>query len=266
MNVPVHLRVLGCSGSIAAGCRTTAFLLEDSVLIDAGTGVGDLTLDEMLRIDDVLLSHSHLDHVLALPLLADSVLRRRFADPTRGPIRVHALPETLAALRTHLFSGQLWPDFTRLPSVERPILSLHAVQPGQTLTLSTGTGPRRVRVLPAAHTVPAVGYAVDTPSGWWVYSGDTGPNQALWDALRGQRLARLVIETAFSDDERWLADISGHLAPASLAAELAQLDGCVPVSITHPKPGEAEAVIAQIRARNTAHRFELLEIGQRFEF
>lgn len=266
MNVPVHLRVLGCSGSIAAGCRTTAFLLEDSVLIDAGTGVGDLTLEEMLCIDDVLLSHSHLDHVLALPLLADSVLRRRFADPERGPIRVHALPETLAALRTHLFSGQLWPDFTRLPSPERPILSLHPVQPGQTLSLTTAGGPRQVLVLPAAHTVPAVGYAVETGKGWWVYSGDTGPNPALWDALRDLQVAHLVIETAFSDDERWLADVSGHLAPASLAEELAQLDDGVPVSITHPKPGEAEAVIAQIRARNAAHRFDLLEIGQRFEF
>ena len=45
------LRVLGCSGSIASGCKTTAFLLDDDVLIDAGTGVGDLPLDALARID-----------------------------------------------------------------------------------------------------------------------------------------------------------------------------------------------------------------------
>jgi hypothetical protein len=45
----MQIRVLGCSGSIAAGSRTTSFLVDDDVLVDAGTGVGDLTLDEMTR-------------------------------------------------------------------------------------------------------------------------------------------------------------------------------------------------------------------------
>jgi glyoxylase-like metal-dependent hydrolase (beta-lactamase superfamily II) len=107
--------VLGCSGAIAAGCRTTAFLVDDDVLIDAGTGVGDLALDALARIDHILVSHSHLDHVLAIGLLADSVMRARRA-ANRPPIQVHALPETLAALRAHIFNGVIWPDFTRLPS------------------------------------------------------------------------------------------------------------------------------------------------------
>src|SRR5204863_3920085 len=120
------IRVLGCSGAIAAGCRTTSFPLDASVLIDAGTGVGDLSLDELARIDHILISHSHLDHVLAIGLLADSVLRLRAAQ-RRGPIIVHALPETLAALRDHIFNGVIWPDFTRLPSVEAPVLQLKPV-------------------------------------------------------------------------------------------------------------------------------------------
>jgi ribonuclease BN (tRNA processing enzyme) len=118
-----------------------------------------------------------------------------------------------------------------------------------------------VEVLPASHTVPACGFAVDSDEGWWVYSGDTGPNPALWAALKGRRIAHLIIETAFGDDERWLADLSGHLAPSSLATELAQLDGSVPVHITHPKPGEVAAVVAQIRAIDTAHRVEPLVKG-----
>lgn len=261
-----RLQVLGCSGSIAAGSRTTAFLLDDSVLIDAGTGVGDLALDAMARIDDILVSHSHLDHVLAIPLLADSVMKLRFAQPHRGPIRVHALQETLDALRAHLFNGLLWPDFTSIPSAARPILTLVPFAVGDTLSFGAGPHQRRVKVLPAAHTVPACGFAVETPAGWWVYSGDTGANPALWAALKGKRIAHLIIETAFGDDERWLADLSGHLAPSSLAAELAQLDGSVPVHITHPKPGEVAAVVAQIRAIDTAHRVEPLVKGLVFEF
>ena len=68
----MRVRVLGCSGAIAQGCRTTSFLLDDDVLVDAGTGVGDLSLEEMARIHHVLLTHSHLDHVASLPLMLDA--------------------------------------------------------------------------------------------------------------------------------------------------------------------------------------------------
>lgn len=262
---PVCVQVLGCSGSIAYGSRTTAFLLDDTVLIDAGTGVGDLSLEAMNLIDDIVVSHAHLDHVLAIPLLADSVMKARLAQPGRGPIIVHGLPETLAALQDHLFNGQLWPDFTTIPSRQWPILRLQPFEIGDTLMLGPSGRTRRIEVLPAAHTVPACGFAIDTPQGWWVYTGDTGRNPALWAALKGRRIAHLVIETAFGDEERWLADLSGHLSPSSLAGELAQLDGSVPVHITHPKPGEVAAVVAQIRAIDTAHHIEPLVKGLLFE-
>ena len=132
------IRVLGCSGAIAAGCRTTSFLVGEDVLVDAGTGVGDLTLAELARVDHILVSHSHLDHVLAIGLLADSVIRLREA-AGRPPIRVHALAPTLAALRTHIFNGVIWPDFTRLPSVAHPVLELVAVEHGQRLRLGGKT-------------------------------------------------------------------------------------------------------------------------------
>ena len=255
------VQVLGCSGAIAAGCRTTSFLLDDDVLVDAGTGVGDLPLDALARIEHILITHSHLDHVLSIGLLADSVIRQRQLEG-RPPIWVHALPETLAALRTHIFNGVIWPDFTRLPSAERPTLALTPIAVGETMEI----GGKKIEVLPAAHTVPAVGFGVDGGSaGWWIFTGDTGPNPALWQRLSTMKVAHLVIETAFGDDERWLADLSGHLSPSSLAAELAQLDGSVPVHITHPKPGEVAAVVAQIRAIDTAHRIEPLVRGLVFE-
>src|SRR3954470_1280037 len=116
----MNIRVLGCSGAIAAGYKTTAFLLDDDVLIDAGTGVGDLELEALARIDHILISHSHLDHVLSIGLLADAVMRVR-EEQKRPAIQVHALPETIAALRAHIFNGVIWPDFTRLPSADDPI-------------------------------------------------------------------------------------------------------------------------------------------------
>jgi ribonuclease BN (tRNA processing enzyme) len=253
------VHVLGCSGAIAAGCRTTAFLLDDDVLVDAGTGVGDMALDALARIDHILVSHSHLDHVVSIGLLADTVMRARRA-AGRGSIRVHALPETLAALRAHIFNGVIWPDFTRLPSAESPVLELVPFAVGDRLKL----GGKTIEVLPASHTVPAVGFGVDGgAAGWWVYTGDTGPNPALWKRLRGEKVAQLVIETAFSDDERQLAYISRHLCPAALSHELGQLEGTVDVYVTHIKPGEMDAVMAGIARHATPHRVHALAAGQR---
>jgi ribonuclease BN (tRNA processing enzyme) len=255
----MKVRVLGCSGAIAAGSKTTSFLLDESVLVDAGTGVGDLSLDELARIDHIVVSHSHLDHVLSIALLADSVMRLRAAQG-RPAITVHALPATLAALRAHVFNGVIWPDFTRLPSAHAPVLALHPFEVGHTLSLAGLT----IEVVEAVHTVPAVGFAVQGKPGgaWWVFTGDTGPNPALWQRLRGRALAHVVIETAFSDEESAVARISSHLHPASLEAELRQIEGVVDVHITHIKPGEVDAVMRQIGQLQTAHRVHALAAGQ----
>lgn len=254
------IRVLGCSGSIAAGSRTTSFLVDTDLLIDAGTGVGDLSLEEMCAVESIFITHSHLDHILSIGLLADSVTRRRRA-AQRPPIKVHALPETLAALRTHIFNGVIWPDFTRLPDPVAPVMAFVPVELGETVQ----AGDHWVEVLPAAHTVPAVGYAVwrGTPRSApaWVYSGDTGPNPALWLRLSNLEVGALVIETAFRDDEHELADISRHLCPAQLGVELANLVRPTDVYITHIKPGEVEAVMAEISAQSTHHRITALVTG-----
>jgi ribonuclease BN (tRNA processing enzyme) len=258
----MNIRVLGCSGSIAAGSRTTAFLLDDDILIDAGSGVGELTLDEMAKIDHILVSHSHLDHVLAIGLLADSVLRRR-RSAGKPPIRVHALGATIEALKAHIFNNVIWPDFTRLPSAEQPVLAFDRFDVGDVLQI----GGRRIEVLSAVHTVPAVGFAVlpgRDGEGAWVYTGDTAPNPALWARLRALPVSALVIETAFSDEERALAELSRHLCPSMLAQELKQLsDPAVEVYITHIKPGEVEAVMADIARAGGRQRVQALRSGER---
>lgn len=246
----MKVRVLGCSGAIARDCRTTSFLIDGRILIDAGTGVGDLTLDEMQAIDHVFLTHSHLDHIAALPLMLDAISSRR-----RSPVQVHALQETIAALQAHVFNNVIWPDFSRIPSDAAPFLQYQALAAGQTLEVA-GT---RLEVLPACHAVPAVGYAVQGPHDWWVFSGDTGRNPAFWQRINQLPVAMLVIETAFSNRESALAERAQHLAPQTLALELAQLDPArsFPIYITHTKPSETELIMEEIRRfdASTPHGF-----------
>ena len=262
----MKVRVLGCSGAIAQGCRTTSFLIEGRVLIDAGTGVGDLTLEEMRQIDHVLLTHSHLDHVAALPLMLDAVSSLRST-----PVQVHALPATIAALPAHVFNNVIWPDFSRIPSAAAPFLIFKELETAQTLRLAG----LDIEVLPAIHTVPAVGYAVRGRSGWWVYSGDSGPNPAFWQRINQLPVAMLVIETAFSNHESALAQRSQHLAPHTLAQELAQLNPgrpC-PIYITHTKPSETQLIEEQVRrldaithpASGAPHDISWLQAGQEFD-
>ena len=246
----MKVRVLGCSGAIAKDCRTTSFLIDGDLLIDAGTGVGDLTMEEMRRIGHVFLTHSHLDHVAALPLMVDAVAAKR-----KQPLKIHALAGTIAALKAHIFNDVIWPDFSRIPTPQAPFISFHEIVTGQTLEINR----KMIEVLPAVHTVPAVGYAVTVGTGCWVFSGDTERNPAFWERINQLNVAMLVIETAFSNREKDLARLSLHLSPGVLADELDNIatDRRYPIYITHTKPSETDLIMQEIRQfdASTPHGF-----------
>ena len=255
----MRLRVLGCSGGIGGRhLRTTSFLVDHDVLVDAGSGVGDLSLAELTQIDHVFVTHSHLDHVTSIPFLVDTVggMRSR-------PITVYATAATIEILRNHLFNWAIWPDFTEIPTADAPFMRYREIEVGRSVTLAG----RVFTPLPAVHTVPAVGYRLDSDSGSLVFSGDTGPNDDLWSIVNAiPNLKVLIIETAFSNKERQLAEVSKHLCPSMLADELAKLDLDPEIWITHLKPGEIELTMQEIEESAEVHRPRMLQNGQVFEF
>ncbi|HEX2566333.1 MAG TPA: 3',5'-cyclic-nucleotide phosphodiesterase [Burkholderiales bacterium] len=255
----MRLRVLGCSGGIGGRhLRTTSFLVDNDVLIDAGSGVGDLPLAELARIDHIFVTHSHLDHVTSIPFLVDTVGGMR-----DKPVTLHATAATLEILKNHLFNWAIWPDFTEIPTPEAPFLRYEAIEVGQTVSL----GARRFTAISAIHAVPAVGYHLDSGRGSLVFTGDTGPNDELWRSVNKiANLKTLIIETAFSNKERYLAEISRHLCPSMLADELAKFEGRADIWITHLKPGEIELIMEEIEASAGAFRPRMLQNDQVFEF
>lgn len=242
----MKVRVLGCSGTIGRDSHTTSFLVDDDILVDAGTGVGRLTLDEMCHISDIFLTHAHMDHIAALPMMVDAVSAAYMG--REHTINVHARLETVDALRRHMFNGEIWPDFSRLPSPRRPAMRFHLLEAGQTREVAG----RIIEALPAHHSVPAVGYAVRARMGnapWWVFTGDTGLCPAFWRRISRMDVGALVIETAFSNRCNELARLSLHLTPAMLAEclELMAPGADYPIYVTHLKPSEILLILSELK-------------------
>ncbi|WP_332672900.1 3',5'-cyclic-nucleotide phosphodiesterase [Aromatoleum sp.] len=255
----MKLKVLGCSGGIGGRhARTTAFLADDDILIDAGTGVGDLELDDLARIDHIFVTHSHLDHIASIPLLVDSV-----GDLRTVPVTIHATPETIRILRAHVFNWLIWPDFSVIPDEHRPYMRFHPLTVGEPVKLGT----RTITPLPALHTVPAVAYCLDSGRGKLVYTGDTAYSAELIAAInRLDDLRHLIIETAFSDSQHGLAVAARHLCPATLTAMLQDLAVSPEVFVTHLKPGQVERILSEIADRGEGPPPRALEQGQVIEF
>src|SRR5574340_684179 len=254
----MQVRILGCSGGIGGRhLRTTSMLVDHDVLVDAGTGVCDLSLADLAMIDHVFLTHSHLDHIACLPFIVDTV-----GDLRNKPVVVHATEATLEIIRRHIFNWAVWPDFSEIPSRRAPLLRYEPLQVGAPVRL----GERSFTALPANHTVPAVGYQLDGGRASLVFTGDTTACDRLWQAVNEiQNLRYLIIETAFSDRERRLAVASKHLCPAMLAEELLKLQREAEIFITHLKPGQVELTMQELEDRIGEYRPRMLQNNHIFE-
>ena len=254
----MKVKILGCSGGIGGRqLRTTSLLIDKDILIDAGTGVGDLPIGDLLKIDHVFLTHAHLDHIVCLPLMLDSAY-----DLRTTPITVHALPEVIESLRRHIFNWQIWPDFAAIPDQKHPFLNFQPLVLGQEVCLEH----RRIRPLPANHTVPAVAYQFTVGGESLVFSGDTTTCAPLFDTLQQiDNLKYLIVECAFSNQEERLAADAKHFCPKTLAAACGNLPRDCEVFITHLKPGQIEQTMLEIEESLGELRPRMLRNGQILE-
>lgn len=255
----MRVRILGCSGGIGgAQMRTTSMLVDADILIDAGTGVGDLTIAELALIDHVFITHSHLDHIAYLPFILDTV-----GDMRNKPLTMYATQATQEIIRAHIFNWKIWPDFSEIPNAGSPYLRFCTIGVTENVQLNG----RRITALPARHTVPAVGYHLDSGMASLVFTGDTTSNDDLWKEVNKiDNLRYLIIETAFSNSQRQLAVVSQHLCPSLLGEELQKLQGNPEIFITHLKPGQIELTMLEIEENIGTHKPRMLQNNQIFEF
>ena len=229
-------------------------LVDNDVLIDAGTGIGDLALEDLDSIRHVFLTHAHLDHVAGLPMLADRVFDENFD----VPLTVYAREETLRAIQDHLFNDVIWPDFSRLPAPENPMLRYRVCGPGDTVTI----GHRDFYAVDVMHSVPSLGFTVQNSGGAFAVSGDTKTNETLWPVLNAcDDLRVLVIEVSFPDEMESLAMESGHYTPKSLTDDLKRLRHEPDIWLTGMKPGEESRIFEQVVRAAPSRNIQMLSRG-----
>lgn len=252
----MDIRVLGCSGGVGGQARTTSFLVNDNILIDAGTGVMDLAPSALARIDHVFLTHSHLDHITSLPLIIDTV------GPLRdSPMIVHTQKITWQVLKENIFNWKIWPDFTEIPDTDNAFLQFSEMSAGETRSL----GDVKVSSIAVNHTVPAVGFLISSGMGSLAFSGDTTVTDEFWKVLNDcGNLKHLIMETTFSDDDLELSKLSKHFCPSLLADELGKLEVNPDIFITHLMPDQETKIMKELKNRITGRSIVPLSPGQIF--
>jgi len=254
----MRFQVLGCSGGIGDNNNTTGFLIDDDILIDAGSGLGTLPLQALSKIDHVFLSHSHMDHIALLPMLVDSTLSLR-----DKPIIVHGTKATLKALSDHVFNWKVYPDFREIRSKDRAAVAFSVIEPQTPVSI----GSRRLSAIPVVHSVPTVAYHLDSGAGSLVVATDMTVSDAFWPVVNGiDDLRYLLIETAFQESRLDLCEKSGHLCPSLLEGELRKLERQPEIFIVHLKPSARQQIKREIEALDVNFEIRFLADGDVLDF
>jgi len=258
----MKVKVLGCSGSETIGHMPPGFLVNDVVMLDAGTITAALSIEAQSKITDIFISHTHLDHIKAILFLADNIIGR-----IKKPINIRAVPKVIDAIRKHLMNDLIWPDFTKIPIVQNPKQSVLAYKPLSAGTPVTVAG-LRVKAIPMNHPVPAVGYLVGNGQSSFLYTADTGPNELIWkEAAKAKNLSAIIVDTSFPNSLGFIAEVSGHFTPAQLHQDLtkAKVDFNLPIYIYHLKPVYKQKVISELKALGRKN-VKVLQEGKTYSF
>ncbi len=258
----MRIKVLGCYGGQLLGFRLTSFLLNDSILLDAGSPTEALSLEEQHGIRHICLSHVHLDHIKDIAFIADNrSLKRLGGNMDNRTVTIHSLAENNRILKQHFLNDLIWPDFTRIPSPEDAILSL------QDIEAETAFEIEGVRITPIEvnHPVPCTGFLLDQDGKQVIYSADTGDTDRLWAVANAQpNLKAIIMDCSFPNEYQHLADISGHLTPNGMMKNLQKIEqlGSVHVYLYHMKPESLNIMAAEVEALNVPHLRMLTQVDE----
>jgi len=254
----MKLRILGGHGGVSAGHGATSFLINDELLLDAGSIASVLSIEEQSKIDHILISHSHLDHIKDLAFICDNCFGLR-----EHPFHVYTHETVKDIIMKHLLNDTIWPDFTKIPNEKNPTILIHAVQPEAPFFV----GKYKITPVKVQHPNDAMGYIIDEGKCAVLFTVDTGPTERIWEIAKTYpNLKAIVTEVSFPNSQAKVAEASDHHTPKSLKHELSKMPKDIPVILTHLKPNFKVQLHEEVAALKEP-RLKLLENdGEIFNF
>ncbi|MCP4900380.1 MAG: 3',5'-cyclic-nucleotide phosphodiesterase [bacterium] len=259
----MEFRVLGSFGGDSPECMMTSFLIDGMVAIDGGAITRALTIEEQSRVRHVIVTHTHMDHTATLPFLIEN----NFGG-IEEPVSIYATKLVLANVRRHLFNNDTWPDFTSIPDRVYPSVRFEEINPGEPFVIrGLPGGDLEVNTAPVNHIVPTIGLILRQGGSSVLFTSDTGPTEEIWRiANETTDLAAVITECSFPNRLQSVADVSLHLCPQTLAAELAKLKRDVPVYLYHFKPPYVTELREELANTTMPHPVEELVQGHIYSF
>jgi ribonuclease BN (tRNA processing enzyme) len=256
----MKFRVLGCSGGQIPGRKLSCFLVDDSLLLDAGSVTSTLSLQAQQKIKHILITHIHLDHVWTLGTLADNLYGQ-----CKTSINLWSTAEIIEGLKKFFFNDHIWPDFTRLTDGSQPVPIMKLCRLGE--ERPTQVGGHFVTAVRVNHVVPSVAFFVENKAQTLLHVGDTGSTENVWSrAQKHVDLCAVVLEASFPNRLQEIADASRHLTPQTLAREIEKLgNDAVPILVTHLKPAFRREIIADLKKLKNP-RLRILQDGDVLRF
>jgi cAMP phosphodiesterase len=252
------IQVLGGHGGLSRGFSTTSFLINDELLIDAGSVASTLSVEEQSKIDHILISHSHLDHIKDLAFICDNCFGMR-----SKPFKVFTHQTVKDILKDHFFNGTIWPDFTNLPNEKNPTIEIIPVEPEKPFMV------RNYRITPVKvqHPNDAMGFIIEQNNTAVLFTVDTAATERIWQVAKEiKNLKAIFTDVSFPNSLKKVAVASDHHTPGSLKVELTKMPKDIPVILTHLKPGFREVILEELSELNEKRLRVLEKDGEIFEF
>lgn len=238
----MQVKVIGAHGGVTRNYHATSFLIDESLLIDAGSVASGLDIQAQLKIDNILLSHAHLDHTKDLAFICDNCFGLR-----EKPFEVYCHNSVYGAIKKHLFNDVIWPDFSVLPAPDFPTIRFNEIESEKEIIL----GDYKVMPVHVNHPVikakQAMGYIVEKDDKAILFTLDTKATDRIWEVAKNYKnLKAIFTEVSFPNKLQNVADISDHHSPATMKKELQKMPKDIPVYLGHLKPNYQEELIQEI--------------------
>lgn len=251
----MKIRVLGCAGIVSRESKTSAFLINDRILLDAGTICSALISEEIKTVKNVFISHPHFDHIKGIPSLAELMIFME--EPV--PVIVHASEMAIESIRQHIMNGVIWPDFSKLPTEQAPVLKYNCLKEGVPVDLEgLSISPYYLY-----DNYSDFGYLLDDGRTSLLYTSDIGIDADL--SVIGRVPDSMIIEVSFPNEKEDLALRTGHLTPAQMMVMLKKLPNFPRnIFVSHIKTYFREQIVRQIEALGLPN-LTILKDGDIFE-